>query len=130
VAKYANKEAAEKHGEEIRQMMANPDQWKVQVWENLGWHCAIDCGPVHVWPSVSKDSFNCLIAGNDNHPGSGDGRWSTKGKSGKTPEEAVRIEMASVFAYKNAELGRLADIEAKLAAIELKDPELPAVEDD
>ncbi len=55
--------------------------WKVKVFENLGWFVHADCGPLHVsWDIYSRDAiifpkFGCMMADHEEYQGTGSYLW-------------------------------------------------------
>lgn len=91
------KEARER-GKKVKKML--PKGWKLEIWENLGWHFKLTKGPISVSQSYD-DSFHVLISDYGGHPGSGGGAWSSglKAKKHKTPQAAIRSGFKSMQNY-------------------------------
>jgi hypothetical protein len=85
-------------GDALLPKMPSPDRWTLRVWENLGWHCSVICGPIQVWPT-EMDRYHCLISDDVRHAGGGAGVWSQRNGSAKTPKGAMRKAFAAVRAY-------------------------------
>lgn len=76
--------------------MRNPDLWKVELWENLGWHVAIKMigGNVAVHTSYVVDHndprFFALVSSDLNRADSGLSAWTSPGDcNSHTPQDAV-----------------------------------------
>jgi hypothetical protein len=117
--RYDTKDEATAASVDIQQMMADPSQWALKVWENIGWHCAIVCGPAYIWP-CGEDTYSCLISGDPDKAGSGEACWSSH-ESGNTPEEALQKEIASFRKYKRSREDQLELVEDALVAIAMKE---------
>lgn len=75
-------------------------QWKVLVWENLGWHYEVHCKGVQVYPSCGGKRFHCLVGTSDDVSG-GLAAWNVKNVITDDPMEAVRLQLKHVRAYVN-----------------------------
>jgi hypothetical protein len=102
------------------------DGWKVRVWNNVGWHWALESDRLSVRPSYFRDKimFFCLISEDDKTmKGGGRGCWSSAGKShADTPWEAVRKAAEYVFMYMKREREILNSIEHRLKEIGIEPP--------
>jgi len=75
------KKEAEKAGQEMLAKMKDPN-WKLRVWENLGWHCEIQNGPLSVsYCPNSNNQYLILMSDDPLRCGTGAGIWTLRGKS-------------------------------------------------
>lgn len=79
--------------------------WKSRVWENLGWHCAVENGVLKVHPSSS--GYTVLIG----EEGSGGGRWVGHGRT-------VRGAVRKAIAAARTEVGHKAGLLDKAVALQ------------
>jgi len=109
---YDHEHEAEEAGGYALLLMSDPNKWKLEVWENLGWYFCLKNGPVSVYQH--KDGYSCLIASNVNDPHGG-GPW-TRGTSvfQKTPMGAVRRASADFRRYVLNERLRFVQLESSL----------------
>lgn len=90
------KEEAEKKGREMLAMM-NTGGWKLEVWENLGWHCALRNGYVNISHSNYGDGDSYLALVNDRGSGSHDSFVNAGGIEHHTdPNEAVESRLRQI----------------------------------
>ena len=64
------------------------DDWKPDVWENMGWHWNVANGGLKVHPSHTDGEFTAFLG----EPNSAGGRWA---EHGSTPARAVANVLAS-----------------------------------
>lgn len=84
------KQEATAKGKSMLAMMDQPKDWRVDVWENLGWHYCLEHrasgGLLTVWP-FEDGIFSAMLS--LNCPRAGDIRWSNNYHS-KDPNKAVQ----------------------------------------
>jgi len=90
-----SKLAAETQGKAALATLPDPHGWSVRVWENDGWHYALENGPITV--QCGLRGFFCLIGGTVSETACGHPEWTTD-TSFEKPWDAVQFELASVAA--------------------------------
>ncbi len=99
---YDTEKEARKAGKELLKRMKGK-RWKLEVWNNLGWHCMVRNGPVqvHLDNYCGKD-YSCLISDNLRDPSGGNIEWTTQDSKHFTdPNKAVAHELKSARKYLN-----------------------------
>lgn len=79
--------------------------WKARVWENLGWHCAVENGVLKIHPDSS--GYIVLIG----EEGSEGGRWTGHGRT-------VRSAVRKAIAAARAEVGQRIRLLEKAVAVQ------------
>lgn len=74
--------------------------WKIQVWENMGWHCSIVKGSAVVYELISNKQYLCLINDEPNKPGVGAFAFGTD-VCRATPQAAFRAAYFMFLKYKS-----------------------------
>lgn len=87
---------AREAAEALRKLMHNPDDWKMHVWDNLGWHYTIQSGPIDLSATHRRDGtiqYSCLLSEERESDSSGAGVWSFHDFQNEDPNEAVRLQV-------------------------------------
>jgi len=81
------KEEATKAGKALKKKLGK--QWKIRVWQNMGWHycCYLGKGFISVYPSFDGDEFHCML--DLTMPFAGDCRWTKDAPYDKDPRKVV-----------------------------------------
>ena|SRR5690242_18009931 len=81
-------------GKEKLKLLKNPKGWKIQVWENLGWHMSLHKGNLYL--HYSFGTFSGFLS--DEHPNSDCGFWHESFHH-KDPNKVVarKLEVAQAF---------------------------------
>lgn len=95
--RYTRKEAMAK-AEALKEQMARPHIWRKRVFENLGWHYAIQAGSMMVCPFEREGQpakYFCMITDKEGQPGLGAGIWHLKAHEAfkEDPNEAVAVAL-------------------------------------
>jgi len=61
---FDSRAEALKVGKQKKALLANPKGWRVNVWENLGWHLSLIKGNLHLHYSPYNDSFMAFLSEN------------------------------------------------------------------
>lgn len=104
-----NKTEAKNQAESVRKRMHNPKQWKVRLWENLGWHWALDCGQLTIHcgcytPASNKLRFSCMLTTDKESVGSGEMFW-TDDQFFDDPNDAVSHQITLAVDHLNKCVG-------------------------
>lgn len=104
---YRTKSEAEAEAKKWRDTLpGSPRKWKLEVWENLGWHWAYHLGPISVHYSTifGKKPFSVLIASDVDQSSHGRGVWTPSGGSyASTAAKAVELALAEYRRYAESE---------------------------
>ena len=89
--------------------------WTARVWENLGWHYAVENGTLTVYPihQTSKLGYYCMLTDDTNFLGCGSVLW-TDSKIFKCPKQAI----AHTVKLAETEINKLTNI-LKIAKAEV-----------
>jgi len=92
--------------------------WKLDVWENLGWHYRARNGALTVWPYAHRGLiyYDCLFS--LIHPGSGDGRYMERGRRHLEPDKAVKAQLACIRASLKQQKAEIVETEVALLKLE------------
>jgi hypothetical protein len=90
------KQAATKAGKALLARM-NGKGWKLRVWENFGWHYAVNLGPINVFPEGGISDpvgarFHILMNDRGNDSTGGSYQWLVR-RHFKDPNAAVRAQL-------------------------------------
>lgn len=89
--------------------------WKLDVWENLGWHYAVRNGPLTVYADrYTKDRsmrYSTLLGGEPKDRHCGSLNWSPPSKGYRDPNRAVRAQLKAARAYVNQVDALVTDLE-------------------
>ncbi len=86
---------ARKAAEALQKKMHNSHDWKVRVWENLGWHYEIRNGPLSLLnsPRSVPVRYLCMMSEDKDTDGSGAHVWSSHDYWDEDPNAAVRLQV-------------------------------------
>jgi len=83
------KAEAEKRGKALLKKLRG-DGWKLDIWENLGWHYAASNGPLSVYgPEKKEETFCCLMSDNPNKAHAGAGIWHLERNYSRDPNLVI-----------------------------------------
>jgi len=85
---FHRKVDAEKAAKDLKKKLKGRG-WKIDVWENLGWHYRVSAGSLKVYPSYTKGHYFCLFG----KGGGGDSIW-TDSFTSRDPNEVVEHQLA------------------------------------
>ena len=111
-----NHETAVKHGKALLRRMKGKG-WKLDVWENMGWHYAVYNGTLTVHASeyaMSKTTYFTLLG--DEERGGGLGFWTENGpeSSSEDPNEVVERQVAYALKVAKGHLAIVKKVEANI----------------
>lgn len=93
---YGSRELATAEARKVLKLMKTKG-WKIEVWENLGWHFCLRNYRLSLYESrygAKPPQYSCLLASNDRAPGSGSCLWSPQqGHHRSDPNVAVEVQM-------------------------------------
>lgn len=93
---FASKSEALAVGKEKLKLFATRKGWKINVWENLGWHLAFDKGHLNLHYSPEDNSFMAFLS--ENNYG-GDSIFWHESYSNKDPNKVIanKLRVAKAF---------------------------------
>jgi len=87
------KNEAEKAGQELLGKMKDPN-WKLRVWQNLGWHCEISNGPISIsYHPESQNPYLILMSDDPRRNGVGAIFWHMDKSSFKDPLVCIKKQV-------------------------------------
>ena len=95
---YETKAEAQKAGKALLKRMKGKG-WKLDVWDNLGWHCEVRNGPIEVCDSYGN-GYMALMSDNLRSSSGGNVQWTTT-FSHKDPNKAAAHEIRSARKFLN-----------------------------
>lgn len=105
MSSYLTKRSADDAGRAARKKLPHPERWSVRVWENLGWHAAVEFGGMTVYidsPSRydrrSRTRYYCLMS-RDDAGGGGEMFWTERGAMHYCPRKAVEAQLKVCRAF-------------------------------
>jgi len=99
---YLSRAHARVAGFNVKATMTRPELWAIDVWYNMGWHCALKCNNVRlgVYPiSQTAYRFNCLVSSDKDICGPGLAAWSNTDHEYPTAQETVDAAVSAAVAY-------------------------------
>ena len=87
------KTEAEKVGQELLDKMKDKN-WKLRVWQNLGWHCEISNGPISIsYHPENQNPYLILMSDDPRRSGTGAGIWTMGKSSFKDPLICIKKQV-------------------------------------
>lgn len=108
-----NKREATDAGERFLQLVKSTigGDWKLDVWENLGWHYMVYLGGMGIWESlyaISKPTYHAMIerelVGEITRPSSTPVHWCDNKNNHSTPKKALDSALKQVQSVVNKDL--------------------------
>lgn len=93
---FASKSEALAIGREKLKLFNSRKGWKIQVWDNIGWHLSFDKGHLNLHYSPSDDTFMAYLS--ENHYGGDSNFWHVP-YSNKNPNKVIahKLRVAKAF---------------------------------
>jgi len=89
---------ARRHGEALLEQMKGTG-WKLEVWENLGWHYCVVNGTLYIYAHEYMDGISYTsLMGDGKHPHAGLPVWTDDYHS-KDPNKVVEHQLAFAQKY-------------------------------
>lgn len=86
-------DAAVLAGKDLRRRLGGARAgWKLDVWDNLGWHAAVRRGPLSVYQHKDRDGrvrYTALLNGRPGESHGGAAYWTEQGGSGHDPVRVI-----------------------------------------
>ncbi len=108
---------AESRGKRLLKRMKGQG-WVLDVWENLGWHYAVENGPLTVYGDHfpgANGTFSTLLGENEDDRHCGSFNWSPRGKRYKDPNRAVKAQLRLAREYVDSVSALMAGLEVRCA---------------
>lgn len=101
-----------------KNMLDNPRAWKIEIFENLGWHWALYCGNLslhgHYYDLSKKWNFFTLLSDGKYH-GVGEMYWSPENRGFENPQKAVNHQLKIANHFIKKVTGVVSGVETRLA---------------
>jgi hypothetical protein len=68
---FSSVKEAHEVGWKFHGLIKNNKGWKINVWENMGWHLSLDKGPISVHYSPLSNTFTAYLSADHSHGDSG-----------------------------------------------------------